>query len=426
MAMAKDEWRRGWPTLLGSTLGFAAGVGLYTNANGFFIKPLAEAFGWSRGQISLGAVALLVGLVVYPWLGKAVDQRGPRPFILAGGILFAIAYLLLALMPGPFWVYIAIVAFIGVSAGPLTTTLVFTRSLVSVFDKSRGLALAIAVSGNVIVGIAVLPLLQHVIATYGWRAGYAVMAPVSLALGLASFFILGYRPAHAPVTTSAPTVLLPQAAGHSLREAATDVRFWLLGLSMVSVSVAVGGFAAQLQPQLSDLGVPGAKAAVLGAWYAGIVVVGRIGCGVLLDWLWPPAVASAALVLPVAGALMLMIDAPPFWTIAAGASLIALSQGADGDVLGFFIARYFGLKAYSVILSVLGMACGIALALGAVLGGYSFDRTGDYQLMLASVAVLSLISAIALLASGIVRGKSHAVPTDATMLAPEAAFTPQA
>ena len=133
-----------------------------------------------------------------------------------------------------------------------------------------------------------------------------------------------------------------------------------------------------------------------------------------------------ALFLPVLGTLILMTATPPFWIIAVGASLMALSQGADGDVLGFFVARYFGLKSYTVILSVLGMACGIALALGAVLGGYSFDRTGDYQLMLASVAVLSLISAVALLASGIARGKSHAVPTDEVMRATEAGITSQA
>jgi len=407
-----DEWRRNWPILLGSALGAGAGISLYANISGLFIKPLAASLHWSRGEISLGATAGLLTSFALPWVGAMVDRRGPRPFVLAGSVLFATAYLMLASMPGPYWVFLATMVFIGLGAGPATAPLVFTRPMVSAFHRSRGLALAIGISGNVFLAIVILPLVQHVIATFGWRAGYAAMAPVALVLGLASFWFLGRGPATTVSGVGRPLAASAAgAAGLAFREVLRDLRFWLLGLAMVSISLTVAAFASQLQPQLSDLGMPGPIAALLGAWYSGMVVVGRLICGALLDRLWPPGVAFTALLLPVVGMGLFLSHAPPFWLLACAATLVALSQGADADVLAFFAARYFGLRSVGVVMGVLGLACGTALALGATLSGFSFDRTGSYHLMLKVAAGLSALSAVCLLTSGLLEGRRFPTPS---------------
>lgn len=410
MDSRRQEWRQGWPTLVGAALGAAAGISLYSNVAGLFIKPLGEAFGWGRGQIALGGVGALIVSLTGPWLGAAVDRYGARPFIFAGGFLFALTYLMLAAMPGPFWIYLAIMVFIGVLAGPATAPLVFMRPLVSAFDHGRGLALAIGISGNAFVAIAVLPLLQHVIAVWGWRAGFAMMAPIALIMGLGSWYFLGRearKPKPAADASPAPTDV---TTGASFRQALGDGRFWLMAVCMIAVSVAIGAFATQFQPLLSDRGVPGATAALLGSWYVACIVTGRLVCGVLLDRLWAPGVAFFAMALPIAGASVFLFPDVPLSLLVGGATLIGLSQGSDGDVLAFFVARYFGLRSYGTIMGLLGLIAGLSGVAGAVLGGVIFDRNGDYDLMFWIVVGLSGIAATSMLASGLLKGPQYAPP----------------
>jgi hypothetical protein len=334
--------------------------------------------------------------------------------VLAGGALFGLTYLMLAFMPGPFWAYLAIMVFVGFLAGPATAPLVFMRPLVANFDHGRGLALAVGISGNAFVAIAILPILQHVIAVWGWRAGYGMMAPIALIMGLTSWYFLG-RHGGKPVEVEAAPVTAGPVSGLSAREGFRDPRFWLMGLCMMTVSLAIGAFASQLQPLLSDRGIPGSTAAWIGSWYLATVVVGRLVCGALLDRLWAPGVAAAAMALPILGAAAFLLPAPPFWLLVSGATLIGLSQGADGDVLAFFAARYFGLKAYGVLMGTLGLIAGLSGVAGAVMGGTIFDRTGNYDLMIHLVMGLSAAAAASVLVSGLVRGRNFATPSAVTI-----------
>jgi OFA family oxalate/formate antiporter-like MFS transporter len=163
------------------------------------------------------------------------------------------------------------------------------------------------------------------------------------------------------------------------------------------------------------LAVPGETAALLGAWYAASVVIGRLICGALLDRLWSPGVGFVALSGPVLGLLVFLGHAPPLWLMAVGVALVGLSQGAEGDMLAFFTARYFGLKAFGVIFGILGMCFGVAVAIGGVAGGMLFDRVGDYHLNLELGSVLSAAAAISLLASGLLRGRTGAAPSAEAM-----------
>ncbi len=410
MAGKLGEWRAGWPILLGAMLSMGAGISLFGNVNGFFVKPLAAEFGWSRGQISLASMAVLGTALAMPAVGMLVDRHGPRLFILLGAILFAGAYAALSAMPGEIWAYCAIILIIGLAAGPATSPLVVTRPLVSAFAESRGLALALGMSGAVAVSTVVLPALQYVIAHYGWRTGYAAMAPVTLALGLAAFVLLrGASPAPGSRNPA------PEPTGHTLREALGDGRFWLLALSMICISMAGGAFSSQFQPLLSDLGVPGATAALLGAWYAASVIVGRLGAGLLLDRLWPPMVGAVALSGPIVGLPLFLSPDPSLAVLLVGAALVGLSTGAEADMLAFFAARYFGLKRFGAIFGVLGLFFGLSVAIGGIGAGFLFDAAGDYRLVLILGAVLAAVSAVTLLASGLAKGRPVRATTTLTL-----------
>ena len=69
-----------------------------------------------------------------------------------------------------------LISLIGV--GTLPTT--FTRTLLNWFDRKRGLALGIALSGIGVGGIIIPPVVQHLVGAIGWRETYVVLGMVVL------------------------------------------------------------------------------------------------------------------------------------------------------------------------------------------------------------------------------------------------------
>jgi MFS family permease len=102
--------------------------------------------------------------------------------------------------------------------------------------------------------------------------------------------------------------------------------------------------------------------------------------------------------------LFLLAD-PSLPVLAAGAALVGLSTGAEADMLAFFAARYFGLRRFGAIFGTLGLFFGLSVAVGGVSAGFLFDRAGDYRLMLMLGAAMAGISGLALLASGLAKGR---------------------
>jgi hypothetical protein len=70
-------------------------------------------------------------------------------------------------------------------------------------------------------------------------------------------------------------------------------------------------------------------------------------------------------------------------------------QGAEADVLAFFLSRLFGLRAYNTIYGVFFTVSILGSALGIVGYGKLYDATQNYDLALAlSGSMLGLAAAL--------------------------------
>ena len=59
------EFSRGWTVLLAGTIGTGLGItGLPFFSFGQFVRPLAQNFGWTRGDISGGVTCLMIGTII--------------------------------------------------------------------------------------------------------------------------------------------------------------------------------------------------------------------------------------------------------------------------------------------------------------------------------------------------------------------------
>lgn len=379
---ARDEWKRGRGIVAAAATGMGTGVGLYTLTAGLFIQPLEQAFGWSRAEIAALAMFAIVSSFIMPLMGLLIDRIGARRVAAAGMLLLSIAYAGMATLNGQLiqlYIFGTLLAVTGVA----TTPMIFTRPIGLWFDKARGTAIGLTLSGVSLTAALSFPLLQYMIASYGWQAGYLTLAAISFFIGLpvVGCFMRDHpgETALPPTQKQHPLAKSPFAV-MSWAKVVRDQRFWLLVAAMIFANIPVGGILSQLLPILGDRGVDPKTAALLGSVFAVSIAVGRIGAGFLLDRLWAPGVAAACLLMPIAGLFAMMAPDPHFIIVAIAVILFGFAQGAEIDFIAYFVPRYFGMTMFGAIIGVIMLVTALSLAAGGLIFATIYDAMGSYML----------------------------------------------
>jgi sugar phosphate permease len=394
-----SEWRRGWRTLAGGSVGTALSYGLFLMTAGLFIIPMQKEFGWSRSEVSIGPIVGLLAAMLAPFGGVVIDRFGPRRVAIAGlGALGLIYVLLSALPPSKLYLY-AVVAVLAVVA-TVTSAVIYCSGVVRWFQKNAGLAIGITMSGLSLTAAAALPALAWVIENLGWRQGYLALSGLALFVGL-PFVVAWFREAPRPATSNADAARTvegakPSAEGMDMRQAVRDGRFWLCVACFGGAALPIGGFMSQLQPLLIGNGFDTASAAAAGSVFALSIGFGRLAGGALLDRLHAPTVAAVLLALPALGALLLVNSSTEtVWIIAATAVfLLGLGQGAEADFIAFFTLRIFGMRSYATIYATIGASVGGGMALGGIGFAALHDMAGTYDMAVYLSAAIYLLAAL--------------------------------
>src|SRR3989454_2017833 len=110
-----------------------------------FVNPIADRHGWSRAAIQ---VAFTIFVLTETWLvpieGYLVDRFGPRPVVLAGGLLCGLGWVLNSYADSLTMLYIA-AAVGGIGAGAVYGTCV--GNALKWFPDRRGLAAGLTAAG---------------------------------------------------------------------------------------------------------------------------------------------------------------------------------------------------------------------------------------------------------------------------------------
>ena len=87
----------GWRIVAVAFLTHCLNVGCVFYSFGVFFTPLIDEFGWSRAQISWGFSSVsIVGALWSPFVGRVVDQYGPRRSQLFGAVVLGATFMLLS------------------------------------------------------------------------------------------------------------------------------------------------------------------------------------------------------------------------------------------------------------------------------------------------------------------------------------------
>lgn len=386
------EWRLGWRIVLAAGVGAAAGLILYPFIASLFIQHHTAAFKWTRGEASYASIASLIAGSLAPLVGRLADKVGVRPVIIIGAIGFGGACIGMSLQNGNIWLYYAL-TFLLVFFGLGTTSITWARTINAVFVRSRGLALSTALSSVTLTAAITPPLLNHVMATYGWRAGWVMLGAMAIAGSLLGLLLL---PKVKP---------RPEAMVNSFRlgEATRTPAFWLLVAGMFIINIPSGGLMAQMAALLGDKKLDGATVASVLSAFAISVFVGRLIAGFCLDRFPTQLVSFIAMGVPAVGCLMLLGPSAYMPLVIAGIALAGLSQGAEGDVGPFLIARYFGLKAFGALMGCVNAAVVTGTGVGGVLFAQVHDFTNSYDVALWAGAGCFLVGALCFAMIGVSR-----------------------
>jgi MFS family permease len=273
-----------------------------------------------------------------------------------------------------------------------TSPVVLSRLIVVRFDKARGLALGAALAGMGVSAALAPRLLAGYVAEHGWRAGYQALALVAL---LAAPFVMAFASERRNIADSSNQPHRPVHSGIELRVALRSGRFWHVAALFICVALGVGGVIVHFIPMLTDAGLPPQRAATLAGLVGVSLIVGRVATGALIDRVFAPHVAAALFAIAALGCFALLwggIALAPFAAIAIG-----LAIGAEVDLIGYLVARYFGLRAYGAIYGWQYSAFMIGLAVSPLLAGLIFDSTHSYRHAVLGAGIL--LSAAVLIAS---------------------------
>lgn len=398
--METAKQRSAWLLVGASSVGLFLHFGsLLVNSFGVFLTTLCSQFGWSRGQVSFAfTLATLTAMLTMPVTGWLTDRLGARRPILFCTTVFGALFAALALLTPHLWHLYALFLLLGL-VGPGTSAVPHASLISRWFTERRGLALGVAMCGTAIGGVIWPVATQRLLDRFGWRTSYALLggAVLLIAVPLLLVFLKDSVEAHpASPQNAAAKTSANLHGGLSRREALGSGVLWLLLVAYFIVSASIQACMIHMKPMLTDRGMTDANAVFALALLGGANMVSRLGTGYLLDLLPAARIPVMAFGCIAAGIFLLFTGATGSSSYLA-AMLIGLGYGAESATIPYLVSRYFGMRSFGEIYSYLFITVPLGGALGPLLMGVGFDRTGSYRLVLLGCGLATVIAAILML-----------------------------
>lgn len=397
--VAQHEWRDGWKLVLAASFGFSF-FSIMMAATGLFMEPLGKEFGWSSTLLSSGpSIATIMTAILGPFFGVLIDRYGSRKLALPGIIATIASVCTFGLVNGEQWQWITLWFIFGLVSVSIKST-IWTAAVVGVFEKSRGLALGLTLSGTAVAQAVIPPLGNYLITEFGWRLAF-----VWLGLGwggltflLVWLFLFDVHSRKAKMVAVTDTEAEAEAAvelhGLTVKLAVRDRALWQLAFSNFIVMTMTMGLTIHLFPILTEAGISREKAALLTAFSGVAAIVGKLVTGYLLDRYRPNWVGGLTLA-AAAGAFALLIDDISSPSLIVVALIInGYAAGTKTHITGFLTAGYSGMKNFGAIYGFMSALMALASGVGPLLAGYAYDSSGGYGPFLILGAIGCLIGGL--------------------------------
>lgn len=397
----------GWYIVFAAWITYFATASMQGYGTGAFIIPMTESLGWSRTEFVLAiTVAQFIMAFTQTAIGKPLDDRGPKPFLLMSAIIILIGGFIISQVDF-LWQWIIVRGlFIAVGTG-LTSGILVTVTLARWFVVKRGRALGLATVGVSLSGTIVPYLLTILIVAIGWRSTWIVLTAIVFTILLISRSIMYRDPADKGLHPDGYSKeQMEKNFGDAARkdyenslntkQAMRTPAFWLLICAFGIGSYSILSMAIHAIPYLIDSGFSSKTAALMITVYTIPGLLTRPFWGILAEKYNPQHIAAIIFSTMATGLMITIYGASSANLIIVIAGFAIAGTGLAGNIpinelifATFFGRRYLG--------QVRGMAQPFRMIFnssGPILLAIWYDYVGSYTMSLIAMAVLAYIAAV--------------------------------
>lgn len=388
-----QEWRAHWPLVMSAMVGLSFGA-VPAATLGLFMDPLHQDFGWSRAQIAAGmTIFALITTPLSPFAGALVDKYGERRIALPGIAAYTIAFAVFGLLSGPYAQWIVSWVFLGLASLLIRST-VWSRAVSGAFSTSRGVALAVLLSG-LSLSQAIAPIFARwAIDELGWRVTYPLMALCWGGLALA-LLIPWFRVAAAVTQTGTGTTAAPLAVGGlTLGQAVRNSVMWRIGLATFLQTAIGAAIAIHYVPLLIWSGVGRAEAAGIAALLGIGAIAGKLVTGWLIDRVSGGLIPFLCFATPGIAYFLLWQGHGSVPALAAATLIVGYAGGSSLHMTAYLTTRYAGLAHFGKIFGVISSMMSLGAGIGPLAAGIVYDRTQSYEALLVIGMPLALLGGL--------------------------------
>ena len=339
------------------------------------LPAVQSEFGIGRADASLPYTLMMVCLGLGGiWTGRLADRHGLTP-ILWCGALAVFGGFALAANAQNIWLFGLAHGLLGL-IGSSSTFAPLMADTALWWQKRRGIAVAICACGNYIAGAIWPPLVQHGIATIGWRHTYLLLG---LVCGMGMFLLSLKMRAKPPIpkvsVATASTTSDDSARPFGLHPSRAQL---LLCTAGVACCVAMAMPQVHIVAYCTDLGYGAARGAEMLSLMLTCGIVSRLVSGLICDRIGGIKTLLLGSVLQgIALLAFLPFDGMvPLYVISA---TFGLFQGGIVPSYAIIVREHFSPKEVGERVGSVIMATLVGMALGGWLSGWIFDMTGSYK-----------------------------------------------
>lgn len=371
----------GWVIVGLGCLVMAVIMGIIYNCFSQFIKPVGDALGFSRQQMSIcqTLISLSQVIIALSW-GKIQKRVDLKKFMLAIAVIGPVNFALYSTANSLWQLYLHS-AISGVAMASLCV-LPFSMILANWFNDKRGLATGICFMGSGLGGMIFNPVAVALIEGFGWRMAFMGLGAAMAIIAIPCILLvrvrpedMGLEPLGGYVTKSADT---GEEWGYTLAEAKKMPKLWLLASCALLVNSGLSALVQVLAPHLTDNGYTTTFAATMVSVAMAVMAIGKILLGQLYDKLGVRRATFLSLTCAFLGYMGII-----FCTVKPMLGCIILGIGlgcAFGTVANPIIVQtIFGKKEYAAIIGIFTAMGNLGGVLAPTVNGTAYDMFGSYN-----------------------------------------------
>ncbi|MEP6839632.1 MAG: MFS transporter [Bradyrhizobium sp.] len=399
--------RRAWTRLAVAVLiGSLGSVGMWSVV--VALPVVQTEFAATRGTASLAFTLVMLGFGSGGVLtGKITDRYGIVTAIGLGIGILGLGYIGAA-MSSSIWQFILVHFLIGLSSSATFGPLMAEAS--HWFNRYRGLAVAIAASGNYVGGTIWPSVLSWGMQTYGWRNSHiavGIFTAVAMTLALIVLrMLMGAGAQRDHVNAPPPRVDL---------RLSTNALTAILGLASIACCVAMSMPQVHIVAYCGDLGYGVTRGAEMLSLMLGFGIISRIGSGFLADRIGGIATLLIGSIAQ-GTALMFYLFFDSLSSLYVISAMFGLFQGGIVPSYAIIVRDAMPASEAATRVGIVIFASVFGMSFGGWISGVIFDATGSYGAAFLNGVAWNLVN-VTIMVSLLIRARTRQAPVGAGLAA---------